>query len=237
MIQTAPSHNAQRSERPSRLERLANRRFAGLPSWVVLVELFIGFGWLRAAVEKAIDPDWWNGVVIADFAAAHSRWTIVWFQPVIDHVVLPHVRVVAAAVVLGQLVAAATLIAGRRRGVGLATGTALCVSFIAAGAVNPAIFYLVTQSALALWLLENRIPPERALRILRIGGRGAVIAAALTAPFISTLRPARIVEDAAAVFAFGALLVAVACAVGSRHAATRFSEQEFVPLETVVQPR
>lgn len=46
-----------------------DRRFVSRPSWVVLAELFLGVGWLRAATSKAIERDWWAGRTIADFVA------------------------------------------------------------------------------------------------------------------------------------------------------------------------
>lgn len=51
-------------------------RLRDLPAWVVVTEVFIGLGWLRAATEKLIDPPWWAGGTISDFLADHDAITL-----------------------------------------------------------------------------------------------------------------------------------------------------------------
>ena len=41
---------------PGSISSRMSDRVAGLPAWVVLIQLFIGLGWLRAVAEKLINP-------------------------------------------------------------------------------------------------------------------------------------------------------------------------------------
>lgn len=56
--------------------RLATDRIADCPAWVLVTQLFIGFGWNRAAVEKIIDTSWWSGDALSRFLEAQSGRTV-----------------------------------------------------------------------------------------------------------------------------------------------------------------
>lgn len=191
------------------------RRFAGQPAWAAVTEVFIGIGWLRAVVAKTIDPEWWTGESLEGTVAAHADLTLAWYQPFIDIAVLPWAALVALLVLIGQWTIATTLLSGRRRGVGLALGTLLNLNFVAAGIVNPSAFYLVAQGALALWLVDGWRRRRRS-RLLPIVAALGLLVAAFNLPFITTVDPAVVVEDPAAMFVtigalttLGALLGAV----------------------------
>ncbi len=187
----------------------------GLPAWVVVTQLFIGLGWLRAVAEKVIDPGWWTGDVITRFVFVHGDTTLAWYQPFVEAVVLPAAPLIALVVVVGQLVAGASLVTGRRIGVGLATGIFLNLHFLAAGAVTPSAFYLLAQGALVLWLAEQTLTLVSLKRLQLV----AAIAAALVGfnlPFISTVHPAAVIDDPAIMLVLGGALTALGCVLASR---------------------
>lgn len=62
-----------------------------------------------------------------------------------DVVVEPNVLLISVVVVVAQLFAAATLLSGRNLLAGIAVGAFLNLNFVAIGAVDPSIFYLICQ--------------------------------------------------------------------------------------------
>ena len=198
---------------------MPGQRFRDLPAWVVLTQLFIGLGWLRAATEKLIDPAWWRGDVLREFVAAHIDTSLDWYEPFLDTAVLPLAPAVAAVVLVAQLVAGISLATGRRLTVGLTVGMVLNLHFMAAGAVNPSAFYLLAQGAVALWLCE-RTESRTPAGTLRAAAAGALFVTGSSVPFISTLHPADVVEDPAVMLSLTGALGALGCvlAAGSRSA-------------------
>jgi hypothetical protein len=154
--------------------RLLDRRLLATPGWVVLIELFIGLGWLRAATEKLIDPSWLSGTPIDAFIIDHADLTIGWYQPVIDSVVLPNLTLVGLAVVATQVAAGVALVTGRRVGWALIAGMFLNLNFVLVGAVDPSIFYLVAQMALGMWILEQGTSAAVARRTVTVVNLAAV---------------------------------------------------------------
>ncbi len=183
-----------------------------MPAWVVLVQLFIGMGWARAATEKVIDPAWWNGTVLTEFVAAHRGTPLGWYGPFLENVVAPNVLMVSAVVLIAQVFAAFALVSGQTLLPGLAVGVLLNLNFVAAGAVNPSIFYLICQVGLVLWAIErNGAAGKRPLRLL---ATVSVALAVVNAPFVATLSPAGVIEDPAIILVTLGLLTAIASRVG-----------------------
>lgn len=208
--------------------RLLAQRVRGLPSWVLLVQLFIGFGWLRAATEKLIDVEWFTGDVLQRFITEHDTTVLGWYRPFIESVVAPYAPVMALTVLAGQLIAALSLLTGRRTGWGLGIGIFLNLHFLAAGAVTPSAFYLLAQGSVVLWMAENATT-YRAVGYLRLAAMTAAFFAALSVPFISTLDPAHVIEDPGMMFAFGGALAAVACLVAVDSPSTRGPRRPATP--------
>ena len=202
----------------------------GLPAWVLLIQLFIGAGWLRAAVEKVLDPTWWGGTTIRVFVADHAPLTLPWYRSVVDILVLPNVILVAVLVVLAQLLAGAALITGRHVRAGLMVGIFVNLNFVAAGAVNPSIFYLVCQAALLLWMLQFRTPSGIAGHTLRWLPAASIALFALSAPFIASFDPAAVIGDPAMVLAFFGGLLAVSIWLAADPST---SEAQAVPVRAV----
>ncbi len=189
-------------------------RLTAVPPWALLIQLFIGFGWLRAVAEKVIDPGWWTGSVIDEFVASRADQTLIWYRPFLDRIVEPGTPAIALAVLGLQLIAGVSLVTGRRLGLGLSVGIFLNLHFMASGAVTPSAFYLLAQGALALWLAGERPGIVTTLR-LRFAAMAATFLAALNVPFLSTVHPEHVIEDPAMMFAFGGGLVALTCLLTS----------------------
>lgn len=198
-----------------RFDALVTDRFLGHPSWVILIELFIGLGWIRAATEKIISPDWWSGDEIREFAATHENLTLPWFRLVLDGL-LQITPVVVVVVLLGQLAAGAALVTGIRIRTGLFIGMTMNLSFIMIGAVDPSIFYLILQAVLWLWLFEQHVEFNASFRALNILIGSGIVLAVMSAPFVSSLDPGSVVEDPPIILVTYGASIAVSCWVARR---------------------
>ena len=220
---------------PRRARSVLSQRVSGLPAWVVVTELFIGLGWIRAATEKVIDPSWWSGEALLSFLTGHEGSALGWYQPFLDLVVSRNLVMIAIVVVLAQLAAGLSLITGRFLAVGLAIGLFLNLSFIAAGAVSPSAFYVLSQGGLALWLAE-RVDRRRTLRSLSAASFGGITLAVLSLPFITTLHPAEVIEDPAIMLVTGGSLTVTACQLARRRLIDRIRTARPVPDDAWGQP-
>ncbi len=191
---------------------LFTTRFAGQPAWAAVTEVFIGLGWLRAATSKIIDPSWWSGDYLVHFLADHDQATLGWYAPFVDLVVAPNAVLVALAVLVLQLVVAASLLTGRARTVGLGLGIAMNLHFVAAGAVNPSAFYLLAQGALVLWLVEAWSSRRAQATLPGVAASGLAVAG-FNLPFIATLHPAEVIDDPAIMFCTLGALTCLACVI------------------------
>lgn len=192
-----PPHQLRRSAVATarRLADTAAGRADGTTTWILIVELFLGLGWTRAFVEKLIDPAWWRGDALRQFAADHDALALDWFEPFLTGVVVPLAVPVSLVVLALEGLVAFTFLAGRGRPIGLTAGIGLNLVFLAAGAVNPSAFYLVLQGALAVAVIERS---GADLRRVLFGVEVVVITAAvISATSIRTLHPAHVIEDPA----------------------------------------
>ncbi len=194
------------------LSRHFSKRFARQPAWAAVTELFIGLGWLRAAVAKIVDGNWWSGDYLGKFLADHDGQTLAWYSPFVDAVVSPNLEATSFVVLMLQIIAALSLLAGRYRALGLGLGVTMNLHFVAAGAVNPSAFYLLAQGALLFWMVERWSADARRNMLPSIAVIGLALAA-LNLPFIATLDPADVVDDPALMMITTGLLVSVGSVV------------------------
>lgn len=197
--------------RPALHEAL-RRRLLGQPSWALLVEVFIGLGWLRATVSKLLDPSWWDGSVVLEFVAANRDTAVPWYAPVQEQLVPAVLPVVVVVVVVGELVAAAALLTGRRLATGLTVGMSLNLAFLLGGQVDPSVFYLFLQATLCLWLLEDHLAARTSVRLLTFFMAAGAVVTLASAPFVRNLDPSLVIEDPAAVLTTYSLSITVATA-------------------------
>ena len=186
-------------------------RIEGTPAWVLFIRLFIGIGWLRAVAEKVIEPAWRDGTEIIAFVDGYSVWTLGWYRPIVDNLVVPNVRIVLVLLIAGQIFAAATLLSGRLLKYGIGVGILMNLNFLVAGSVDPNVFYLLAQGAIAFWIAESGPASKWRLRSLSIVAIAIYVLAMISIPSITTLHPTRVLIDPAMMFVFLGLAAIVAC--------------------------
>ncbi len=176
----------------------------GRTAILVPLYLFLIAGWLRAGVEKVIDPSWWTGEYLVGFLDEQQPHMLPFFAPFADHVLEPLAPVVAWIVVWMQLAIPICLITNRYARPALWAGIVLNLCFTMAGRVNPSAFYLVMEVTL-LFALSRPIGPKIALRRAALW----LVPAALFAPFARTVHPADVIDDPALMLSFLSLVAAV----------------------------
>lgn len=199
-----------------RINALFDRRFASLPGSVVLAQLFLGFGWLRAVVAKLVDPDWWAGGIIDEFVGEYDSKTIGWYRPILDSLIVDYTVAWAVVVVALEMFVAVALLTSMRVGTGLAAAIFLNVNFLLVGSTNPSVFYLILQFGLVLWMLESSTAfaaNTRRLRLLSVGGVGLAF---VCLPYVRTMDPAGVIDDPALVLAMWSVCGVVATVVARR---------------------
>ncbi len=120
-------------------------------AFLLPLRLFIGLGWLRAGVEKAIDPLWRTGGELAAFFQMQLAVDAVYFpfyETLITQLFEPNAFILSWIVLIGELLAGAAILTGTLTNLGLLGGLFMNLNFVLAGVVNPSAFYIVIQGAL-----------------------------------------------------------------------------------------
>jgi len=188
-------------DRPMTVPHTGDRRWAAL---MLPLRLFLAAGWLRAGVEKVIDPNWWDGGALRGFLIEQESEMLPFFRAFSYAFVDPLALPVAWLVVEAQLAIGLCLLLGKFPRRAVWAGVVLNLCFTMAGRVNPSAFYLVVELALLVGL-------SRPVN-LTIAWRRAVlwlVPAALVLPFARTLAPAEVIADPALMIAFVCGLAAI----------------------------
>ena len=184
-----------------------------LAAVVVLLplRLFLAAGWLRAATEKLIDPEWWNGHKLQTFVTAQHNEALPFFRPVMDHLIAPHAQIVAIVVVLTQLACGIAIAIGKPLRLALRWAVLLNVVFVLAGKVNPSAFYLVMEIVLLFAVADGTIGVRPTSPSRRTIGLAAIstTAAFAVVPYIRTIEPSKVIEDPAMMLVFLGMIVAI----------------------------
>lgn len=205
---------AQPSSLQSRFLQAAASRFTEYPPAIVLIQLFLALGWSRAVAEKVIDPAWWNNDTVRAFIA-EAEQPIDWYYPLAEKMLLPAAMYVTALTLTLQLGALVSMLSGRFLNYGIAAGMFMNINFLAMGEINPSVFYLILQGALALWLAENSEPIPRVRTLRLMAGAGAALSITC-APFIKTIHPYRVLDDVGIMMTTGGLLTILVCDLATR---------------------
>lgn len=212
-VQTAPpsaptSTSPPTKMAPSGVVDATLARLRQTPVWVLLIQTFIGLGWLRAATEKVIDGGWWSGATIEEFLAEHADTRLPWFDTFAELFVEPNINAVIVGVVMLQAMVGLALVTGFGRRIALVVGMAMNLVFVAGGAVSPSVFYLLAQMAVLFWVLESRWDRNSEQLTYLTMAVGWVVALA-SLPFMRTVDPVAVIEDPAVMLAtFGGLVSA-----------------------------
>ena len=120
-------------------------------AYLVPLRLFIGIGWIRASLEKVLDPHWNDGAALAQFLHAKVDGGQVVFpayQAIIEQVFLSNVGLLSLVIIAGQLLAGTAIMLGAFTNLGLLGALFMNINFILAGQVNPSAFYVIIESVL-----------------------------------------------------------------------------------------
>lgn len=158
------------------------------PFSLLILRMFLIAGWSRASLGKLISPEWWNGNELTRFLDTYD--SMAFYRPFEQKIATASVGAGPFELVLFLVPTIQILIA-----VGLATnrlikpalGIAILMNlhFIAAGRVNPSIFYLMIQIALILHIVHSSTSSDD--QYLRLKSPLVWIASALAAISISWL--------------------------------------------------
>lgn len=208
----APADVGAASDRDG-LGRLGHRiteRYRRVPSWVLILQLFLAVAWGRSGLANALRDGWWSGQGVLDFLATETGLRVGAYRFVLTGLVEPFPAAVAVLVVVVELVVAVMLIVNHRPMLALGIAAAFNVQLILAGAVNPSVFFLVGALVIGIWRLETTAGAARLERLSSTVVVGGIIAIAFLAPAVRTLRPDGATEDPALALIFLALLTMVA---------------------------
>lgn len=192
-------------------KRRGEASIALVHAWIVLlpIRLFLAAGWLRAAAEKVFEPTWFDGDPIRTFLTRGLDAAPLWWQPVMEFVLLPAAQPFAIAVFIGQIATAVGLVLGLWLRVALWGGIVMNVAFMLCGAVNPSVFYLLFEISLLMALDAGLMGwrRKRPWRPTKIDAAAWLLLVVLMVPSIRTIDPHHVIEDPGAVFAcIGAIL-------------------------------
>jgi thiosulfate dehydrogenase [quinone] large subunit len=196
----AESRVASSSRRGSK-PRVVPHRPAHHTAVVMLLplRLFLAAGWLRAAAEKLIDPDWWSGAKLRTFLTAQHEAALPFFRPVMDQVIAPNAQAVAVVVVITQLLCGLCIAIGKPMRLALRWAFLLNVVFIMTGKVNPSCFYLIMEMVMLFAIADGTIgvrPSAPSRRTVVVAAASLLFAGAMV-PYVRTLEPADVIEDPA----------------------------------------
>jgi uncharacterized membrane protein YphA (DoxX/SURF4 family) len=175
------------------------------------VRIFLAAGWLRAAAEKVIDRNWWNGTKLEGFLVKQHQEALPFFRPVMDHAIAPVAAPIAFIVMITQLLCGLAIATGVKMRLALRWACLLNVTFILAGRVNPSAFYLVMELVLLFAIADGTIgarPSTPSRRSFIAAGVSAAAAVAFI-PYIRTIEPAKVIDDPAMMMTFLGMTVAV----------------------------
>lgn len=182
-------------------------RYALLPAWILVPQMFLATGWLRAGVWHGVRREWWTGEDLVDFVMSQSTETILGYRWFLESVVSNVPIVIALGVVVLQLIVGLALLANWRPVGALAIGSFLNLHFMLAGVVNPSVFYLIMASVIASWHLDRDLSSSVKSQLVKRCAPAALAAIAILAFEVSSIHPEDVTEDPAAVLIFLMLLL------------------------------
>lgn len=120
-------------------------------AFLLPLRLFIGIGWIRAGLEKFIEPGWPQGTALAQFfneQLASGTVVFPFYQHLLRDVFMPHVLGLSWLIMIGQLLTGIAIMTGTFTNFALLAGLFMNLNFILAGRVTPSAFYIVIQIVL-----------------------------------------------------------------------------------------
>lgn len=175
--------------------------------YLLPLRLFIGIGWLRAGVEKWLEPTWLNGTKLSAFLTSHiseGQVAFPFYETLVLNIFEPSALTLSYLIMIGQVLLGIALISGTFTNLALLAGIFMNINFILIGEIEPSAFYIIIQLVLLLShsgytlgldaLLAKKIPlpflvaqpPEKAYSRFEQNVLRAIILSLLGTAFIVT---------------------------------------------------
>ena len=120
-------------------------------AYLLPLRIFIGTGWIRASLEKATNPGWFDGTNLSGFLKEHLNSGAVvfpFYRHLLTDVFLPGAAVMGWIVMIGQMLVGLAILFGVLTNFALLWGIFMNLNFIMAGEISPSAFYVVIQVVL-----------------------------------------------------------------------------------------
>jgi uncharacterized membrane protein YphA (DoxX/SURF4 family) len=134
---------------------------------LVPLRLFIGIGWIRAGIEKFLNPSWSSGEALSKFLTENETFSP-FYKFFIDDVFIPQASVFANLISFGQVLTGISIFSGTFTNIGLLIAIFMNLNFVLMGKTLPSAFYIIIQVELLLMdtgammgfdaLLNKKIP-------------------------------------------------------------------------------
>ncbi len=121
--------------------------------YLLPLRLFIGIGWIRAGLEKWLEPGWFDGSSLSLFLTTHvAEGTIVFpfYQQLVLTVFEPSAQSLGIIIMVSQLLVGLAIITGAFTNLALISGIFMNINFILVGETVPSTFYIIMQLVLML---------------------------------------------------------------------------------------
>lgn len=122
-------------------------------AYLLPLRIFIGVGWMRAGLEKLIEPGWLNGTALTNFLGGQleaGQVIFPFYRLWIEKIFLPGALALGWVILVGQLLVGLAVLTGTLTNFALLWGLFMNINFILAGQVTPSAFYVVIQIVLLL---------------------------------------------------------------------------------------
>ncbi|MEM9652152.1 MAG: hypothetical protein AAGA65_08650 [Actinomycetota bacterium] len=181
-------------------------RYTLLPAWILVPQMFLAAGWLRAGVGHTMRTEWWSGQDLQDFAADQADHSILGYNRFLENVVADMPFAIAVVVAAAQVLVGLALLANLAPVRALTVGAFLNVNFMLAGVVNPSVFYLVLAGGIVSWHLDRNLSSEAKGRLVKRSLLVAAVGIAVVVFEVGSVHPKNVTEDPASVLIFLLLL-------------------------------
>lgn len=124
-------------------------------AYLLPLRLFMGIGWMRAMIEKLMEPGWYDGSALrafleAQLSAGHIQFPL--YETLIQTVFLPNVYTLSWIIIIGQGLVGIGIFTGTFTNLALLGGLFMNFNFILIGRVAPSAFYVVIQIVFTCWI-------------------------------------------------------------------------------------
>lgn len=121
--------------------------------YLLPLRLFIGIGWLRAGLEKWLEPGWHDGTALAQFLTEHlvlGQIAFPFYAGLVQSVFEPASLTLGFTIMVCQFLVGLAVITGTFTNLALLGGLFMNLNFILVGELVPSTFYIMMQLVLLL---------------------------------------------------------------------------------------